>query len=126
MVCERTVDFTTIYPTLTDLAGIPTPAHVEGKSIRPLLENPQGKWDEPAMTTYGPGNHSVRTEGWRYIRYANGDEELYDEANDPYEWTNLAGDSAHADRKTELARHLPQSEQPNVGKGDEAPTPNEN
>jgi arylsulfatase A-like enzyme len=126
MVCERTVDFMTIYPTLTDLAGIPTPAHVEGKSIRALLENPQAEWDQPAVTTYGFGNHAVRTEGWRYIRYANGDEELYDETNDPYEWTNLAGDPAHANKKTELARYLPQSDHPNVGKGREALTPESN
>jgi arylsulfatase A-like enzyme len=125
-VCERTVDFMSIYPTLTDLAGIPTPAHVEGKSIRALLENPQAEWDQPAVTTYGLGNHAVRSEGWRYIRYANGDDELYDEATDPYEWTNLAGDSAYADRKKELARFLPQSEHPNVGKGTEPPTPEAN
>jgi arylsulfatase A-like enzyme len=125
-VCERTVDFMTIYPTLTDLAGIPTPAHVEGKSIRVLLENPQAEWDQPAVTTYGFRNHAVRTEGWRYIRYENGDEELYDETADPYEWTNLASNSAYTEKKAELARYLPGSDHPNVGKGNEAPTPEAN
>lgn len=106
-ICERTVDFMSIYPTLTDLAGIPTPKHVEGKSIRSLLENPASPWSEPAVTTHEFNNHGVRSEGWRYIRYANGDEELYDEVNDPYEWTNLAGRQEHADKKAELARFLP-------------------
>jgi hypothetical protein len=80
---------------------------VEGKSIRTLLERPDAEWNEPARTTYEFGNHTVRSEGWRYIRYENGDEELYDETKDPYEWTNLAGDSQLADKKEELAKWLP-------------------
>jgi len=101
-VCERTVDFMSIYPTLTDLCGIPTPAHVEGKSIRSLLADPKAPWSDPAITTYNFKNHAVRTEGWRYIRYADGGEELYDEAKDPNEWTNLAGKPEFADKKVEL------------------------
>ena len=106
-VSERTVDFMSIYPTLTDLAGIETPSHVEGKSIRALLENPDAEWAQPALTTYNFGNHAIRTEGWRYIRYANGDEELYDEVEDPMEWTNLAEKPEFAAKKAELARWLP-------------------
>ena len=41
------------------------------------------------MTTFRQDNHSVRSEHWRYTRYADGGEEFYDERNDPYEWTNL-------------------------------------
>jgi arylsulfatase A-like enzyme len=113
-VCERTVDFMSIYPTLTDLCGIPTPQHVEGKSIRPLLADPQAAWDTPALTTHGRGNHAVRSEGWRFIRYAGGGEELYDEAADPYEWKNLAGDSDLAARKSELARFFPTKNVPDI------------
>ena len=113
-VCERTVDFMTIYPTLTDLAGIPTPAHVEGKSIRRLLENPTAAWNEPAMTTYRFKNHALRSEGWRYIRYAQGGEELYDEARDPLEWTNLAGKPEYAEQKAALAKRLPTRNAPAV------------
>jgi hypothetical protein len=49
----------------------------------------------------------VRSEGWRYIHYANGDEELYNEATDPYEWENLAKDAQYAGTKAELAKSLP-------------------
>lgn len=111
-ICERTVDFMSIFPTLTDLCGIPTPAHNEGVSIRRLLADPKAPWDLPARTTYRFNNHTVRTEGWRYIRYANGDEELYDEAKDPNEWTNLAAKPEFAARKAELAKFLPKTNAP--------------
>lgn len=106
-VCARTVDFMSIYPTLADLAGLPTPRHVEGVSIKKLLADPTAAWERPALTTYGQGNHAVRTERWRYIRYREGGEELYDHANDPYEWVNLAGRPEYAAVKAELKRHLP-------------------
>jgi arylsulfatase A-like enzyme len=121
-VCERTVDFMTIYPTLTDLCGIPTPGHVEGKSIRALLANPHASWGEPALTTYGRGNHAVRSENWRLIRYASGDEELYDESADPYEWSNLAGKPELAAEKSELARFLPTENAPDISDGDQGVT----
>ena len=110
-VCERTVDYMSIYPTLCDLCGIPKPAHVESKSIKPLLANPAAAWESPAQTTHMFSNHAVRTEGWRYIRYANGDEELYDEAQDPFEYKNLAGDSNFEAKKAELAKWLPAKNQ---------------
>jgi arylsulfatase A-like enzyme len=118
-VCERTVDFMSIYPTLTDLAGIPTPAHCEGKSIRTLLADPNAPWDDPAIMTHGQNNHAIRTEEWRYIRYANGDEELYDETHDPYEWTNLAGKPGYSSRQAELAAYLPAINAPPASSHDE-------
>ncbi len=106
-VCERTVDFMSIYPTLCELTGIAIPKHVEGVSIRTLLENPQAEWKTPALTTHGYQNHAVRTEGWRYIRYADGGEELYDEAKDPYEWRNLAALPEHAELRASLSKFMP-------------------
>jgi arylsulfatase A-like enzyme len=116
-VCERTVDFMSIYPTLCDLAGLETPKHVEGPSIRKLLEDPAAAWDRPALTTHGFQNHAVRSEGWRYIRYADGGEELYDEAKDPFEWTNLAAKPELAERKAELAKFMPAKNAGGRGKG---------
>ncbi len=105
--CDRPVDFMGIYPTLAELCGLPVPAHQEGVSLLPLLRDPAAPWDRPALTNYRFGNHTVRTAGWRYIRYENGDEELYDETADPREWTNLATRPEFAARKAELAAHLP-------------------
>ncbi len=113
-VCDRTVDFMSIYPTLTDLCGIATPKHVEGRSIRSLLADPQSAWDSPALTTYRFGNHSVRSADWRYIHYANGEEELYDEQSDPYEWTNLAGEVRYSAEKAALKKFLPVTNQPDI------------
>ena len=59
------------------------------------------------MTTHGPGNHSVRTTNWRYIKYADGSEELYDERVDPNEWQNLARDSKFNEIKTDLSKWVP-------------------
>ena len=80
--CERTVDFMSIYPTLCDLCGIETPKHVQGRSIRSLLADPKRGISRPSPR-FGCNNHAVRTEGWRYIRYADGGEELYDETKIP-------------------------------------------
>jgi arylsulfatase A-like enzyme len=108
-VCERTVDHMSVYPTLCDLCGVAIPKHVEGPSIRKLLADPGTKWEQPALTTFRRNNHAIRTERWRYIRYADGGEELYDHTKDPYEWTNLARDPNHRQLMMELSRHMPTS-----------------
>jgi arylsulfatase A-like enzyme len=106
-VSNRTVDFMSIYPTLSELCGLPVPAHVEGPSIKKLLANPAAEWDRPGLTTHGYQNHAARSEAWRYIRYENGEEELYDETNDPYEWNNLARDNKYDNVKANLASSFP-------------------
>jgi arylsulfatase A-like enzyme len=109
-VCQRTVDFMSLYPTLADLCGLPIPAHVQGVSIRPLLADANSAWDRPALTTCGRGNHAVRSERWRYIRYRDGSEELYDEEQDPHEWTNVANRPENASVKAKLAQWLPKTD----------------
>jgi len=77
--------------------------------------------DLPGITTYHLNNHGVRTEQFRYIRYADGGEEFYDHNKDPYEWTNLAKDSAYAAQKAEVAKLLPAdnvAERPSTGGGE--------
>ncbi len=109
---NRTVDFMSIYPTLSELCGLPIPAHVTEPSIRKLLADPSASWDRPAVTTHEYGNHAVRSAKWRYIRYQDGGEELYDAAKDPYEWTNLANDPKYVVVKAELARFFPKVNTP--------------
>ena len=57
----------------------------------------------------------MRTEKWRYIHYSDGSEELYDDENDPNEWTNLAEKPEFAAKKKELAAFLPKDNQPGIG-----------
>lgn len=113
-VCERTIDYGHIYPTVCELTGLPRPAHLDGESFAKLLKDPTAPWDRPAITTHGRKNHTVRSEGWRYIRYANGEEELYDESADPLEYRNVAGLSEFADRKAALVKWLPQTDAPDL------------
>jgi arylsulfatase A-like enzyme len=110
----RTIDFMSIYPTLAELCGLRIPSHVEGVSVRRLLTDPAAPWDRPALTTHGYRNHAVRSARWRYIQYENGDEELYDELADPFEWTNLAADARYRAVKRELATSLPTLNKPEV------------
>lgn len=106
-ICDRPVDFMSIYPTLCELAGIDAPSHLEGESIAGLLRNPASEWDGVALTTHGYRNHAIRDQRYRYIRYQDGSEELYDHDNDPYEFANLAGDAKLTAVKQRLAAHLP-------------------
>ena len=71
-------------------------------------------WTTPGVTTYRYKNHTARSAGWRYIRYANGDEELYDEVKDPNEYVNLAGKPEFAAHKAELAAFLPKTDAPDT------------
>ena len=115
-VCVRTVDHMSIFPTLCELSGLVVPEHVEGVSIRTLLKNPGAAWERPALTTHGRGRHAVRTERWRYIRYADGGEELYDHNADPYEWVNLAKEPKYATVRAKLAKWMPKHEKPEVAR----------
>jgi arylsulfatase A-like enzyme len=105
--CSAPVDYLNIYPTLCELTGLPRPDHVKGASLVPLLKDPQAEWQGVAICTHGRGNHGVRDSQWRYIRYADGSEELYDHSKDPNEWNNLAGEVGMSDIKTRLAAALP-------------------
>ena len=106
-LCQRPVSLIDIYPTLIDLCGLPKRRGLDGQSLKSLLENPERKWDRPVVITYGLNNHAVQTERWRYIRYRDGGQELYDHERDPNEWTNLAFIPKYSPQKTKLAKWLP-------------------
>jgi arylsulfatase A-like enzyme len=99
-------------PAITDLCGLGPRSGLAGVSLRPLLPNPQARWDRPSVTTYLCGNHSARDKRWRYIRYRDATEELYDRDHDPIEWTNLALDPGHEKIKQRLSRWLPATNAP--------------
>jgi arylsulfatase A-like enzyme len=107
---DAPVSLMDIYPTLAELAGLDRPGHVEGRSLVPLLDDPSLEWNYPALTTYGFGNHSVVSRNYRYIRYVDGSEELYDRIEDPNEWTNLAGIPRFAAIIEELSAYLPDAD----------------
>ena len=106
-VSERTVELVDLFPTLVDLCGLPMLDQLDGQSLAPLLDDPAAPWDRPALSTWLYKNHSLRTERYRYIRYRDDTEELYDHEADPLEWTNLALDPATADLRASLAARLP-------------------
>ena len=114
--CTRTVTLLDIYPTLVDLCGLSYKSELEGRSLLPLLENPNAEWKRPALTTHGRNNHSIRSEKWRYIHYSDGKEELYDREADDLEWFNLAGKPEYAEIKKELSRWLPKVNAPDAPK----------
>ena len=111
---ERPVSLLDIYPTLIELADLPEKSALDGRSLVPLLEDPNAEWRYPVLINRDLGQHAVRSERFNYIRYENGSEELYDHQIDPMEWTNLADDPVYAEIKERLRQHLPESEHPHI------------
>ena len=103
----RTVSLLDLYPTLVELGGLPNGEGLDGRSLVPLLRDPDAAWDRPVISTYQFGEYAIRDERFRYISYIDGSEELYDLEADPEEWNNLAGDSRYADAKARLEALLP-------------------
>ena len=131
--CPRPVSLIDLYPTLVDLCALPADTKkneqgrpLDGHSLKPLLADPEnGTWTGPdtaltALSKWGKASeatqqsYALRRQDWRYIRYENGKEELYQVAADPREWTNLATKPEHARQletlRTQLLALLPQSE----------------
>lgn len=115
--CAQPVNLLDLHATLLDLCGLPPRDDIEGRSLAPLVAKPTRTWPHPVVMTHGFQNHAVRDQRYRYIRYANGEEELYDHDTDPNEWTNLAHRRDHADIKRALRDALPQEDaEPAQGK----------
>lgn len=108
---KQAVSLLDLYPTLVDLCGLPKRKELEGLSLRPLLENATAK-RPPAVIDFMQGNHAIRTDRWRYIKYHDGTEELYDESVDLQDWKNFAADPKYATLKKELAQWVPKTAAP--------------
>jgi len=119
----RTVELIDLHPTLADLAGLSAPSELTGKSLRPLLQNPEAAWDKPALTQVSRGTptatgqkaknraamgYSLRTERYRYTLWddGKGGEQLFDYKTDPDELVNLANDASQQQVKSELKAQL--------------------
>ncbi len=115
-VYDRPVGLIDIYPTLASLCGLGRPAthELDGVDLTPLLHDARAQRGRPVLSTYGPDCHSLRDDRFRYTRYLNGEEELYDHQADPHEWTNLAADPRFADDKARLRGSLPQPSAPEI------------
>lgn len=109
-VCDTPVNLIDIYPTLLELCGLPDQQKLDGLSLAPLLKNPEAQWERPSIMTYGPGNHAVRDTRWRYIRYADGSEELYDQKADPHDWHNVADVEKYESIKKRLRAWIPKTD----------------
>ncbi|GAB5560498.1 MAG: sulfatase [Synoicihabitans sp.] len=101
-----------IYPTLNELCGLPTEESLDGTSLVSLMHDPVQATNRAIVITHGRENHAVRSADWRYIRYADGSEELYDQRTDPKNFHNLAVLSDYAAIKSQLANHLPSFDAP--------------
>jgi arylsulfatase A-like enzyme len=106
-VISKPVSLLDLYPTLIKMCGLPENPQNQGNDISPLLTDPNSIWNKVALTTYGPNNHAIKTERYRYIHYEDGSEELYDHTKDSNEWNNLASDSDYVQIKARLKTHLP-------------------
>jgi arylsulfatase A-like enzyme len=113
------VEFVDIYPTLTELAGLPLPSHLEGASFKSLLEDPNRPWKTAAFSQYprsqdgGLMGYSMRTDRYRMTQWLDRNDhsrvvatELFDHQTDPQENENLAGLPEHTDLVKQLASQL--------------------
>jgi len=112
--CHQATSLMDIYPTLIELCGLTPRKDIAGRSLVPLLKNPDLETKRAIITTHGRNNHAIRDPRWRYIRYADGSEELYDHKSDPNEWRNVAEDPRHKAVKNRLAKWLPETNVPDA------------
>jgi arylsulfatase A-like enzyme len=116
---DAIVEYVDIYPTLSELAGLPLPGHLEGTSFKPLLDDPKRPWKTAAFSQYpraagktGSGalmGYSMRTERYRFTVWLDQKDhtkvdatELYDHQADPQENTNIAKAPANAELVAKL------------------------
>lgn len=112
--CATPVSLVDLFPTLIDLCGLPERDDLDGRSLAPLVLNPNAEWPWPAIITHSPhwhgANHAVRSREFHYIHYRDGREELYEAAADRYQWQNLADDPRYAEAKRGLKDWLPKGD----------------
>ena len=90
------VELVDLYPTWTGLLGLPTPKGLHGKSLLPILRNPESKIRDTALSIHNRTGGGLRSAQWHYMNYGNKGEELYDMTKDPAQYTNVVSDPKYA------------------------------
>ncbi|HEY6167827.1 MAG TPA: sulfatase [Verrucomicrobiae bacterium] len=117
---SRLVELVDVFPTLTDLCGLKTPADLEGKSFAPLLGESNRDWKKAVFTVVSRGKNikatkkldptkmgrTVLTDEWRYTEWHDGSAELYHHPDDPFEYANLAAIPQQAGQRAEMKKLL--------------------
>lgn len=105
---DATVSLLDMFPTLTELCGVPDDQPRDGTSLVPVLKNPASATDRDVMCCgLKPEEYTIINDQWRYIHYADGTEELYNEKQDPNEWDNLASNPELEGIKEQLRASAP-------------------
>ncbi|MEM0898303.1 MAG: sulfatase-like hydrolase/transferase, partial [Verrucomicrobiota bacterium] len=106
---DLTASLIDMYPTFVELCGLPSPHQkLEGQSLAKTLKNPGEAEDRSVFLPHmHPGEYAVINRDWRYIRYGEDGEELYNLQEDPHEWTNLASAPEHAARMAAMRKVAP-------------------
>lgn len=106
---EAPVGLIDLYPTLVELCGLEKPVQqLDGASLMPYLKNPAKESDEPVLTSFGENFVAFRSDKYRFIHYPDGEEELYNIKEDPFEWTNLARQDGYEDILENFRNRMPE------------------
>ncbi len=108
---DVTASLIDMYPTLVELCGLPAPHQpLEGQSLAATLAAPDAAKDRNVFLPHmNAGEYAVINRDWRYIRYGDDGEELYDLQKDPNEWNNLASLEQYGDLKAEMRKSAPET-----------------
>jgi len=90
------VELVDLYPTWTDILGLPMPKGLHGKSLLPILRNPESNVRDTALSIHNRVGGGLRSAQWHYMNYGDKGEELYDMTTDPGQYTNVVSDLKYA------------------------------
>jgi iduronate 2-sulfatase len=105
------VELVDFYPTCTEILGLPTPESLQGKSLMPILKNPNATVRDTALSINNRGTAGgLRAANWHYMNYGEKGEELYDMIKDPHEYTNVIDNPEYTeilnDARTEFRQRI--------------------
>ena len=111
-VCNSFAELVDLYPTISELAGLTPPKHLQGKSLAPTIKNPEHEVRDMIFTvTQGGKSFLLRNREWAFMSYNEDGSlgyELFDMQKDPHQITNLAKRPEHADTLNHFKKLLVQ------------------